>query len=195
MASRTPMPTFLWPQPGRRRISRSLKSLSSGIVKSLALGSPHLVAGVFPTTVGPETRCIQFGVNRSLHDGVGKRGFPEASSSGQTTTCLPSCHWMVIALCPIWKPRSSTAKSRLGLERKQDLPELIRVSASSPLDCRHKELAPCVRIGGLDGGRTVELLLIRCDELLISRVREARLPKRAAIDELSLFSEPLMVLG
>jgi len=30
--------------------------------------------------------------------GVGKRGFPVATSSGHTTTALPSCHWTVIAL-------------------------------------------------------------------------------------------------
>jgi hypothetical protein len=32
-----------------------------------------------------------------LHGGVGNRGFPETTSSGQTTTCLPSC-WIVIGL-------------------------------------------------------------------------------------------------
>src|SRR5439155_2000372 len=48
---------------------------------------------------------------RPLHGGVGNLGLPAATSSGQTTTCLPSCHWMVIALWPIWNPRSSTAKS------------------------------------------------------------------------------------
>jgi hypothetical protein len=35
---------------------------------------------------------------RMLHIGVGNRAFPVATSSGQTTTCLPSCHWIVTAL-------------------------------------------------------------------------------------------------
>jgi hypothetical protein len=51
--------------------------------------------------------CIHLEVSRSFHGGVGNRGFPDASSSGQTTTCLPSCHWIVIAFCPIWNPRST----------------------------------------------------------------------------------------
>ena len=50
---------------------------------------------------------IHFEVMRSLQGGVGNRGFSEASSSGQTTTC----HWIVIGLCPTWNPRSSTLKS------------------------------------------------------------------------------------
>ncbi len=90
---------------------------------------------------------------------------------------------------------SEVAQNSLGLERKQDFPELIRVRAPSPLYCCHKELAPCVRIGRLDGGSTVEFLLIRRDELLISGVWKASLPKRAAVDEFSLLSEPLMVSG
>ena len=35
---------------------------------------------------------------RVLHIGVGRRALPVATSSGQTTTCLPSCHWIVTAL-------------------------------------------------------------------------------------------------
>ena len=35
---------------------------------------------------------------RVLHIGVGSRALPVATSSGQTTTCLPSCHWIVTAL-------------------------------------------------------------------------------------------------
>ena len=35
---------------------------------------------------------------RLLHGGVGNLGLPAATSSGQTTTCLPSIHWMVMAL-------------------------------------------------------------------------------------------------
>ena len=47
--------------------------------------------------------CEQHCRYRWLHGGFGNRGFPETSSSGQTTTCLPSCHWMAIAL---WSSRS-----------------------------------------------------------------------------------------
>jgi hypothetical protein len=35
---------------------------------------------------------------RMLHVGVGSRALPVATSSGQTMTCLPSCHWIVTAL-------------------------------------------------------------------------------------------------
>jgi hypothetical protein len=35
---------------------------------------------------------------RPLHDGVGNLGFAVATSSGQTNTDLPSCHWTVTAL-------------------------------------------------------------------------------------------------
>src|SRR3954454_14146869 len=35
---------------------------------------------------------------RVLHIGVGSRALPVATSSGQMTTCLPSCHWIVTAL-------------------------------------------------------------------------------------------------
>ena len=45
---------------------------------------------------------------RWLHGGVGKRGFAGASSSGQTITFLPSCHWNVSIVCPIWTPSRST---------------------------------------------------------------------------------------
>ena len=35
---------------------------------------------------------------RMLHIGAGRRALPVATSSGQTMTCLPSCHWIVTAL-------------------------------------------------------------------------------------------------
>ena len=41
---------------------------------------------------------------RSLHGGVGKRALPGASSSGQTITFLPSCHWNITILWAIWTP-------------------------------------------------------------------------------------------
>src|SRR5262249_21322842 len=37
-------------------------------------------------------------IYRWVHCGFGNRGFPEATSSGQTTACWPSCHWIVIGL-------------------------------------------------------------------------------------------------
>ena len=45
---------------------------------------------------------------RCLHGGVGKRSLPGASSSGQTITFLPSCHWNITILCAIWNPSRST---------------------------------------------------------------------------------------
>ena len=60
---------------------------------------------------GPLPHSIGY---RWLHGGVGNRGFPAASSSGQTTTFTPSCHWMKSPLLAIWNPRSSTAKSMRG---------------------------------------------------------------------------------
>src|SRR6185369_971326 len=45
---------------------------------------------------------------RWLHGGVGNRAVPGASSSGQTITFLPSCHWNTTILCAIWIPSAST---------------------------------------------------------------------------------------
>src|SRR2546425_11328062 len=73
------------------------------------LGS-RLSRGGSPASAHPliETRPSFY---RWLHGGVGSRGFPVASSSGQTTTFMPSCHWMKSPVLAIWNPRSSTAKS------------------------------------------------------------------------------------
>ena len=38
---------------------------------------------------------------RAVQGGVGNFGLPVATSSGQTMTCLPSCHWVVTALWAI----------------------------------------------------------------------------------------------
>jgi hypothetical protein len=38
---------------------------------------------------------------RAVQGGVGNFGFPVATSSGQTITCLPSCHWVVTAFWAI----------------------------------------------------------------------------------------------
>jgi hypothetical protein len=46
---------------------------------------------------------------RWLQGGVGNRGFPVASWSGQTTTFAPFCHWTKRPLLAVWYPRSSTA--------------------------------------------------------------------------------------
>jgi hypothetical protein len=50
-----------------------------------------------------------------------------------------------------------------------------------------------VGIGRLNRRGAIELLLIRGHELPISGVRKTRRPKRAAIDELGLLPEPLIV--
>ena len=55
-----------------------------------------------------ETESAEILHCRWLHGGVGKRGLPGASSSGQTITFLPSCHWKVTILCATWKPSGST---------------------------------------------------------------------------------------
>src|SRR5262245_19615994 len=90
---------------------------------------------------------------------------------------------------------SEVAQHGFGLERKQDLSELFGIGALSLSYCLHKELTPCVRSCGLKGGPPVELLLVRCDELTVSGVRETRFPKRAAVDELRLLSETLIIVG
>ena len=51
-----------------------------------------------------------FPQGRELHGGVGKRGLPGASSSGQTITFLPSCHWSINILWATWTPSLSTLK-------------------------------------------------------------------------------------
>src|SRR5207237_10096726 len=41
---------------------------------------------------------------REVQGGVGKRTFPWARSSGQTTTFFSFCHWKVTALWASWNP-------------------------------------------------------------------------------------------
>ena len=51
-----------------------------------------------PQHSGPPITLAGTSLYRVLHIGVGRRTLPVATSSGQTTTCLPSCHWIVTAL-------------------------------------------------------------------------------------------------
>jgi len=90
---------------------------------------------------------------------------------------------------------SEVAQHGLRFERKQDLSKLLGIGTPSLSYRLCKELTPCIRIGRLNGGGAVELPLIRFDEFLVSGVRKSSFPKGAAVDELGVLSEPLVVLG
>ena len=65
--------------------------------------------GLFLSATGPEADTERTIIMSALpyrfaQIGVGNRG-ADPSPSGQTTAGFPSCHWIVTAFCPIWKPR------------------------------------------------------------------------------------------
>ena len=62
--------------------------LRDSCTAALSSLSEHLISVMLPGTP----------LYRVLHIGVGSRALPVATWSGQTTTCLPSCHWIVTAL-------------------------------------------------------------------------------------------------
>jgi len=90
---------------------------------------------------------------------------------------------------------SKVAQHGLSLQGKQDLSQFIGIEASGPLYRLDKQLASGIGIGRLDGWSAVELLLIRSDKLLVSGIRKTCFPERAAVDELRLLSEPLIIVG
>src|SRR6266568_8827815 len=86
------------------------------------------------------------------------------------------------------------ANDGLGLERQKGLAEPVGIQAPGLSYHLRKELTPGIRAGRLNGGSAVEFLFIRRDELPVSGVSKARLPKRAAVDELRFLSELPIVL-
>ena len=143
---------------------------------------------------------IHFEVMRSLQGGGGNRGFSEASSSRQTTTC----HWIVIGLCPTWNPRSSTLKSPSTVlvlpasSTSRSLSESkLRARRAASIKSWHPE-----RVGirhthwRLNRGSPVENSLTQRQTpgFLGSFGRPAS-QAIATIHELSLLTEPLIVVG
>src|SRR5262245_21265529 len=86
------------------------------------------------------------------------------------------------------------AKHRLRPEGQQRLAQLVGIEAPRPAHRVGQELARSVRASRLHGGRAFELALIGGDELRVSRVLQARLPKRAAVNELCVLTELLVVI-
>ena len=80
------------PEPDRRRAKSFCPRPWEEASRSSCWAAGTIILLVFAVR-GAASRFYRW-----LHGGVGKRGFPAPTSSGQTTTCLPSCHWIVIAL-------------------------------------------------------------------------------------------------
>ena len=72
---------------------------------------------------------------------------------------------------------SEVAQHGLGLERKQDISELVGVCPASLTYRLHKKLAAGICIRRLNGRRPIEFLFVIRDELSIAGVRKTGLPK------------------